>query len=189
MTRYALIVKAAEDGESVRERREIADGPDLAGRGSAGAHEIAQKVDVERQESTGRRESPPPADRRRRSSSQHRPEETMKEDMVVGAIPARLRAAEESVSQIDQSAQAIRIRRHAGPRDGRPFAGRRGQPAAQFPADEQMRDGIHGADSNPSRSEACLPLAQGKESGGLCASRITPSSTTRKTVSSVPVCR
>ena len=100
-----------------REWAEIINGPDVLRRRPARADEIAQQVQVKNHKRPHRHTPAIPCKKRQRSGSQHGAEETMKQPVMVIRVEKRLPAAAPLCDEIDNQAQAVRVRQHAGPRD------------------------------------------------------------------------
>jgi hypothetical protein len=130
--------------ETLRERRQVVHGPEIVRRGPARADEVAQKMDMEGENAEARRPPSMDASRKERDKAKTGTEKAMKEGVVIGAVQEGLRTTQYAVAEVDDQSEAVEVGRDARPCDQVPVSRLPAAEVANLPADEKMRDGIHG---------------------------------------------
>ena len=133
------------DAQAVVEGSEILNGPEVVRRWPPRADDVAEQVQVKGEETE--KGCAPALDARGKQNrrAQGGAEKAMKQRMVIRAVQECLRSAEDSVAEIRDDAETVKIWSYARPRDEVAISCLAAAEVADLPAEEKVRDGIHSA--------------------------------------------
>jgi hypothetical protein len=131
-------------GQTLRERRQVVLGPEIVRRGPARADKVAQEMDMEGEKAEARRPPSMDASRKEHDNAETGAEKAMKEGMVIGAVQKGLRTTQYAIAEVDDQSEPVEVRRDTRPRNQVSVSRLPAAEVADLPANEEMRDGIHG---------------------------------------------